>query len=241
MITFFRRIRQNLMSENRVSKYLIYALGEILLVVIGILIALQINNWNEFRKERELERVLLNGIYKSLVQDTIYLQREIGSYDRQLEYAAYIKEKFANGTPYQKRLDTAFAQIAIGHLYAPDYTAFDRLESVGVDIVKNDSIRNMTVHYYAFSRFLKEVEDYYENSKYYRQQIFPKYFKSYKYAREAVPVDYQALRESSEFRIALDYSINDAYWFKGRAAHRKKDALILIRLLEEMLKADPNG
>lgn len=50
MIKFFRKIRQKLLSENKLSKYLLYALGEILLVVIGILIALQINTWNEERK-----------------------------------------------------------------------------------------------------------------------------------------------------------------------------------------------
>lgn len=50
MIKFFRKIRQRLISENKFSKYLIYAIGEIILVVIGILIALQVNNWNEERK-----------------------------------------------------------------------------------------------------------------------------------------------------------------------------------------------
>jgi hypothetical protein len=47
MVKFFRKIRQKLLSENKFSKYFIYAIGEIVLVVIGILIALQINNWNE--------------------------------------------------------------------------------------------------------------------------------------------------------------------------------------------------
>ncbi|MGB5269500.1 MAG: DUF6090 family protein, partial [Eudoraea sp.] len=56
MIKFFRKIRQRLVSENKFSKYLIYAFGEIILVVIGILIALQINNWNEERKDRRLEK-----------------------------------------------------------------------------------------------------------------------------------------------------------------------------------------
>ena len=50
MIKFFRKIRQKLLSENKFSKYFIYAIGEIILVVIGILIALQVNNWNEERK-----------------------------------------------------------------------------------------------------------------------------------------------------------------------------------------------
>ncbi len=52
MISFFRKIRQKLLNANTVSRYLAYALGEILLVVIGILIALQVNNWNEDRKTK---------------------------------------------------------------------------------------------------------------------------------------------------------------------------------------------
>ena len=59
MLKFFRRIRQNLLSENKFSKYMLYAIGEIILVVIGILIALQINNWNEGRKDRAKEQELL--------------------------------------------------------------------------------------------------------------------------------------------------------------------------------------
>ncbi len=55
MIKFFRKIRQRLLTENKFSKYLIYAIGEIILVVIGILIALQINNWNELNKIKKSE------------------------------------------------------------------------------------------------------------------------------------------------------------------------------------------
>ena len=55
MLTFFRRIRKGLLGEGATSKYLLYAIGEIALVVIGILIALQINNWNEYRKDKYCE------------------------------------------------------------------------------------------------------------------------------------------------------------------------------------------
>ncbi len=55
MIKFFRKIRQRLLAENKFNKYLIYAIGEIILVVIGILIALQINNWNERNKTKAKE------------------------------------------------------------------------------------------------------------------------------------------------------------------------------------------
>ena len=59
MLTFFRRIRKGLLGSGATSKYLLYAIGEVALVVVGILIALQINNWNEGKKESLLEQQYL--------------------------------------------------------------------------------------------------------------------------------------------------------------------------------------
>jgi len=69
MIKFFRKIRQNLLSEGKTGKYLKYAIGEIVLVVIGILIALQINNWNNNRIEHLKEEVLISNIIEDLIYD----------------------------------------------------------------------------------------------------------------------------------------------------------------------------
>lgn len=65
MIKFFRKIRQNLLIENKTGKYFKYALGEIVLVVIGILIALQVNNWNEERKNQ----LLASNILRDFISD----------------------------------------------------------------------------------------------------------------------------------------------------------------------------
>ena len=77
MIKFFRKIRYNLMSENKTGKYLKYAIGEILLVVIGILIALSINNWNEGRKAYKLANQIYLNLLTSLRQDSVSVQRTI--------------------------------------------------------------------------------------------------------------------------------------------------------------------
>lgn len=69
MIHFFRKIRQRVLSENQTSKYLLYALGEILLVVVGILIALQINNWNTQRSDRLTVKNYLNKIAQDVRSD----------------------------------------------------------------------------------------------------------------------------------------------------------------------------
>ena len=62
MIKFFRTIRFNLMSKNKTGKYFKYAIGEIVLVMIGILLALQVNDWNEQRKINSQEQELLEGL-----------------------------------------------------------------------------------------------------------------------------------------------------------------------------------
>ncbi len=69
MIKFFRKVRQKMLTENRFSKYLLYAIGEIILVVIGILIALQLNNWNETRKSEDQIKAVLQQIYTVIDQD----------------------------------------------------------------------------------------------------------------------------------------------------------------------------
>tara|TARA_R110002051_G_scaffold313163_1_gene388977 strand:- start:8492 stop:8884 length:393 start_codon:yes stop_codon:yes gene_type:complete len=74
MIKFFRKIRQNLLSEGKTGKYLKYAIGEIVLVVIGILVALQINNWNQTRLNRSFEVTMLKEIKSSLEQDFNYYE-----------------------------------------------------------------------------------------------------------------------------------------------------------------------
>ncbi len=76
MIKFFRKIRQNLLSDGKTGKYLKYALGEILLVVIGILIALQLNNLNEDRKIDNLRKVYYNQLLLDLEKDKNYMEEK---------------------------------------------------------------------------------------------------------------------------------------------------------------------
>ncbi len=90
MIRFFRNIRQNLLSQNKFRKYLLYAIGEIILVVIGILIALQINNWNESNKTQEEVKSYLGQLAVDLTADKAYYEQSISILKSNLKaYASY--------------------------------------------------------------------------------------------------------------------------------------------------------
>jgi len=94
MLTFFRKIRQKMFSEGRISKYLIYAIGEIFLVVIGILIALQVNDWNETRKNHSKKEKLLNA-----------LKIEFTSNKIQLDSVLYYDNKVLDGVQRLLKID----------------------------------------------------------------------------------------------------------------------------------------
>ncbi|MBN3521007.1 hypothetical protein JYB62_13440 [Algoriphagus lutimaris] len=81
MISFFRKIRQKLLQQNRITRYLLYAIGEIFLVVVGILIALQVNNWNEERKS--------NNVSSQTIQK---LQAELSEVKAEIEKAIEVNE-----------------------------------------------------------------------------------------------------------------------------------------------------
>ena len=144
MIKFFRKIRQRLVSENRFSKYLIYALGEIILVVIGILIALQINNWNEHNKRDQQEQEILNN----LKQDFEHNQKEIISVledNRSTIDSAFVILN-NTGSKYSKSFDInrPLGDVA-GTIYFYPKNGFlnDLINSGNLGIVKNDELRNL--------------------------------------------------------------------------------------------------
>ena len=105
MIKLFRHIRQRLLEENKFSKYLIYALGEIVLVVIGILIALQINNWNETRKEGHLELQYLNRLLLENKKDVHTFTSEIVRLENNNQKIANLSKAFIDKNCSDSLLD----------------------------------------------------------------------------------------------------------------------------------------
>ena len=110
MVKFFRKIRQQLLQENRFSKYLLYAIGEIVLVVIGILIALQIDNWNENRKLEAKTQNYYKQILEDLQKDKTFAAQTITKFELQRKaYQDYIDKfkssQFTLTSMYEELLD----------------------------------------------------------------------------------------------------------------------------------------
>jgi len=148
MIKFFRNIRQKSIQENKSIKYLKYAIGEIVLVVIGILIALQINNWNENRKEQNVELRILEEIKANLETTLSNFKSDTLYNTKTLAYYRKINQYIEKDLPYNTELDSAFAAIG---LFSSPYminTAYNTLLGKGIDLIKNRSLKEKIASLY---------------------------------------------------------------------------------------------
>src|SRR5210317_1149717 len=96
MIPFFRKIRKKMADDNRPLKYMRYAIGEIVLVVIGILIALQINTWKEQEKAKNIEFVVLSELKKNIEADILEMDSVLVKINHRVRSSKIILQCFSN-------------------------------------------------------------------------------------------------------------------------------------------------
>ncbi|MCA0133554.1 DUF6090 family protein [Winogradskyella alexanderae] len=159
MIKFFRKIRQNLLIENKTGKYFKYAIGEIVLVVIGILIALQINNWNEQRKENIKEQAILKRLQKEFISNRDQLQDKIDFRNNVIKNCELLLNNF--NEPKNGMRNDILNNIASLLPSTYDPIQNDLVSSGNVEILKNEELKQLLVNWSTDVIQLKEVEQMY--------------------------------------------------------------------------------
>ena len=150
MINFFRNIRKQLADDNEPLKYMRYAIGEIFLVVIGILIALSINNWNEQRKNNNLEREFLYRLRADLVIDSTYYSKRI----QDAENFIRINRNFI-GELYKEQQNYAdvknlFEKLSLGseQLTSQNSTYQELINDGKLNLIRNKKLKSALINYY---------------------------------------------------------------------------------------------
>ena len=162
MIKFFRIIRRNLINEGNLKKYLFYALGEILLVVTGILIALQINNMNELRKENILEQSYYCELQEDVEQDIIQIHSQIQkTKDRLLAANEMLNLLQIENPPLEEVMKKNLGAISlIAYTFRPNLAAYEDLKSSGnLKILRDDKIKKRVTEYYSMLDGMIDVMD----------------------------------------------------------------------------------
>lgn len=182
MIKFFRHIRQRLLSENRFSKYLIYAIGEIVLVVIGILIALQLNTLREQRQDRIKEQAYLKEIHLDFKSNKVQLDSIIDHNKAALkagERLRFLMKKMKKEVapeaytsyPLNDSLLSYQSKAFSNKSFNPkNGTVQALINSSSFDLIQNDSLRRMLISWNDM------LGDYLEEEGFAMKFLFDEYF-----------------------------------------------------------------
>ena len=209
MIKFFRRIRQKMLSENKFSKYLLYALGEIILVVIGILIALQVNNWNEERRLRTTQKNYLTALRADINVMSVEYKAIVSFHTQDLQAAQDIFHSLNNcelKDDQKKHFDKLLLDYnTLSVLYQVRNTYEEMLSANIYSDLENKKIKNFVSDFYehrdAMQHFIDE----------YRQDIGAGYAIVKKYVtfdydangQTTVSYEMSALCKNNEFKNAI--------------------------------------
>lgn len=235
MTRFFIKIRQKLLTENKLSKYLIYAIGEIVLIVIGIMIALSLNNANDVKNQRRKEHALLNEMHQNLKIDLKDLDYNIKESVKRIQANEIILKALQERMPMHDSLKPYYANI-IGNFQLTNNTAaWENLKSVGMDLISNDSLRNAisnlyTVKYRYLDNVTKGVDDGHQWNTFYPQFLDLINVEQFWIAAE--PVNHEALMENRKFKETLKMNLFIRNYMLNQYKTIHKDVKFLLDQIE---------
>lgn len=250
MVKIFRQHRLNQNGRNKILRYFLYAIGEIVLVVIGILIALQINNWNENKLEKENEREFLLALKSSFLMDLDELEKSKIFYDRSKRSMRIILEYIDKDLPYQDSLKIHFfnTMIVFGSNEL-DSSVYESIKSSGIDIIYDENIRNQIIYLFEISdSYLKKFESQYLsiildasknilNTRF--DEVWNGDYKDENVSGEMIPLDFELLKKDQQYIYFLKSLRNQHGYLIDKPMETTEQLLNeLIGNIETELKRD---
>ena len=225
MLPFFRKIRYKLAKDNQFFKYSRYAIGEIVLVVLGILIAVQINTWNEQRKLKIEETKMLLNFKSSIESDNLEIQFHIERFNTANESIHILMDHLESELPYHDSLSIHFSSTTQSWTPRIDQEVFASLSSTDLNIISNDSLKKEIISYYSFAKrkFELTIDRYTNIIEDASQNIFNSRFnalwnntwdnpQTIRTQNWMIPNDYEALKKDKEYKYFLGSLRNQLYW-----------------------------
>jgi Family of unknown function (DUF6090) len=223
------------LTENRLGKYMLYAIGEIFLVMIGILMALQVNNWNNERAGVKKEVKILKEFQRNLNANVNQFSSEIEKQQAILQDINTIMEQIKNNIPYHDSLGLKYASIAWTEEFNYVNSAFETLKTYGFDLISSDSIRESII--YLFNVEYVRISDVIEKvSQTEHYQLNALYLPHIEYDTDGKGIvnDSQRLNQDREFTNMLS---NRRIW-KIDIINTYKDLIEQSLKLSEMIERE---
>lgn len=205
MINFFRKKRKKMAADNNTLKYARYAIGEIVLVVVGILIALQINNWNENQKKAALELDILKEVRNGLTTDLEDAIFNLNSHKEKFRSQQIFIEWLESNRTFHDSLSSHIGVSHYGTYFQSNEGPYQTLKQLGMRTIKNDSLRNQISSLYdlsyqqydVYNGVYKEMSDklHLESANYFNELDF--------FRNNMKPTNIKGLRLSNNYKFHL--------------------------------------
>jgi len=225
-----------LLNENRFRKYSVYAIGEILIVVTGIFVAIQLNNWNESRKTKQLETKTLKELRRDAEITLVDISGCIPWFEASKISNEIIINHINNELPYHDSLDYHFSMAYPVVTLAVNNTTYENLKQIGVYLISNDSLRTMISDLYAI---YYPQHDHWQNKymiEHLTNYIKPFYmheFISYEVHTSATPRDYNRIIQNKDYLQMLNYSKAMNQMFVNKLSQLKVQTEQLIAAIDK--------
>jgi len=261
MINFFRKIRKKMADDNKPMKYMRYAIGEIVLVVIGILIALSINNWNEIRKDKLRAQSHLKEIKAELLFDLNQMDTVMFFLNSVDQAGLYLNDFLQNKLEKIDSTELKDAYLRLGHLSIFNFTeiAYNNLLSSGeINLIENDSIKRLlgflhnddkwdkSYHDGPMQQIFNEYSNYINKHteplmvrQFYQNEFkanFKNDFKATTRSIDDFSIDWNNIKEDSNYQILLDQVLYNRVIQRSNYIEWENEMIKILKIIEVELE-----
>ena len=237
MLRILRKIKTGKQAGENSGSFWKFAIAESVLIFLGILLALQVDNWNQDRQDRNLEKVLLNELLVNLKSDLRDVEFNINYHSLFLNSNEIVLEYLEGSDPYHDSLDTHFGQLYGGTTFMENNSTYESLISIGIDLISNNTLRQMITNLYSVRYdYVLTVEQF--ATKHISEIMNPsisEHLYTIDFNDRAYPLDVTAIKHSNSFRHNIKFNIILMEYQLSSYNNAKKQIVNLIEEIEKEL------
>ena len=242
-------MRRRLLADKKFGKYLLYAIGEVLILVIGIFFALQVNRWDQQRLNKTVEISILKAFKAELEEDLKSIQNEdLPVLKEVLVSSDIIANHIEKDLPYNDSLAYHFvASFYTTHIIYNN-GAISTLRSVGVNTISNEKIRNQIIYLYdehfdfmdyhgvEQNNYCTHIKNFILNSRFDQVNFYDDPLTEEEYDGKMIPLDFEGLKNDSEYLFHLKSYKNLTRYYLERFLETESDISLVISNIDKELK-----